>query len=97
MSIKTKISLVIFTLIFALIANIAFSSYKMNQIGEEIVTIAEQDIPLTRSLTEITLNQLEQAINFERALRYAIASHNNSSASEHARQVQMNLINTPNL
>lgn len=87
MSIKAKISLVISVLIIALLINVGFSSYKMNQIGEEIVTIAEEDIPLTRSLTEITINQLEQAINFERALRFAIESEHNSAAAEHIKPV----------
>ncbi len=41
----------------------------MSKIGEEIEGIAERDIPLTTALTQITIHQLEQAINFERALR----------------------------
>jgi len=68
-SIKAKISMVIGTLIVALLINVGFSSYKMQQIGEEITSIAEEDIPLVRLITEITLNQLEQTILFERALR----------------------------
>jgi len=42
----------------------------MGSIGDEITAIAEQDIPLTEIVTTITINQLEQAIHFERALRY---------------------------
>ena len=38
--------------------------------GDELEAIAEEDIPLTEAITEITVNQLEQAIWFERALRY---------------------------
>jgi len=88
MSIKAKISLVIFLLTLALLTNAGFSSYKMNLIGEELVTIAEEDIPLTRSLTEITLNQLEQAINFERALRFGYEAKGNAIASQHATRAQ---------
>jgi len=88
MSIKAKISLVIVVLILALVTNAGFSSYKMNQIGEQLATIAEEDIPLTRSLTEITLNQLEQAINFERALRFAYEEKNSSAAGKHAKHAQ---------
>lgn len=84
MSIKTKISLLISVLIIALLVNVSFSSYKMNQIGQEIVTIAEQDIPLTRSLTEITINQLEQAISFERALRLGSSINVDSNSLKHA-------------
>jgi methyl-accepting chemotaxis protein len=43
---------------------------KLGHVGEEIKEIAEQDIPLTEAITEITINQLEQAIWFERALRF---------------------------
>jgi methyl-accepting chemotaxis protein len=43
---------------------------KMNVIGHEIESIAENDIPLVEILTQIETHQLEQAIWFERALRY---------------------------
>jgi methyl-accepting chemotaxis protein len=43
---------------------------KMNGIGHEIESIAENDIPLVEILTNIETHQLEQAIWFERALRY---------------------------
>ena len=85
-SVKTKISLLVSILMLALITNVGYSSFKMRQIGEQIVAIAEDDIPLTRSLTEITINQLEQAINFERILRNAASITNNSSATEQIRQ-----------
>jgi methyl-accepting chemotaxis protein len=53
---------------------IAFSSgyswYAMSEIGRELKTIAEEDIPLTNILTKITEHQLEQTIHLERALRY---------------------------
>lgn len=85
-SVKAKISLLVSVLMLALITNAGYSSFKMRQIGEEIVAIAEDDIPLTRSLTEITINQLEQAINFERILRNAASITNSSSAIEHINQ-----------
>ena len=43
--------------------------WQMNKIGIEIEGIAERDLPLTSGLTQITIHQLEQAINFERAIR----------------------------
>ncbi len=43
---------------------------QMQSIGSEIEEIAEQDMPLTEAITAITIHQLEQAINFERTLRY---------------------------
>ena len=44
--------------------------YQLNSIGGEIEAIAEQDMPLTEIITKITVHQLEQAIEFERAIRY---------------------------
>lgn len=41
---------------------------QMQKIGHEIIEIAEDDIPLTKSLTLLTEHQLEQAINFEKAM-----------------------------
>ncbi|MCH8239979.1 MAG: hypothetical protein IIB62_08010, partial [Proteobacteria bacterium] len=43
--------------------------WQINKISVEIGGIVERDIPLTGQLTEITIHQLEQAINFERAFR----------------------------
>jgi len=47
----------------------AIGIWQMNKIGMEIEEIAQRNIPLTRDLTKITIHQLEQAINFERAFR----------------------------
>lgn len=41
---------------------------QMQKIGNEIVDIAEDDIPLTRALNQLTEHQLQEAILFERAL-----------------------------
>lgn len=47
----------------------------MNQIGDELEAIAEQDIPLTNNLAAITEHQLEQSIHFERAMRYGVLQY----------------------
>ena len=57
------------TLVFLLTVG-GIGYYKMNEIGHELVGIAERDIPLTEILTKITVHQLEQAILLEQALRY---------------------------
>ena len=44
--------------------------WQMGKIGAELESIAEQDIPLTSALTKVTIHQLEQAVNFERAFRF---------------------------
>jgi len=44
--------------------------FKLSNLGGEIVAITEQDIPLSNIISKITVHQLEQEINFERALRH---------------------------
>ena len=58
------------------------SIYQMNLIGGEIQEIAEQDIPLTQAVTNITVHQLEQAINLERSFRYGEEMQQSEHAAE---------------
>ena len=53
-----------------LILSSGYAIYSMNQIGTELETVAEQDIPLTEKIAAITTHQLEQAIQFERSLHF---------------------------
>ena len=69
-SIKQKILGLAGILLFLMFGSTSYALYKMNQVGLEIQTVAEEDMPLIKIITEITVHQLEQAINFERALRY---------------------------
>jgi len=46
--------------------------YSINAVGVQLKQIAEEDIPLTSAVTQITVHQLEQAVLFERATRYAV-------------------------
>ncbi|PCJ98989.1 MAG: hypothetical protein COA45_05960 [Zetaproteobacteria bacterium] len=50
--------------------------------GEKISEIAHQDIPLTEAISQITVHQLEQAINFERAMRYGEELAHNAAAKQ---------------
>ncbi|TQV87216.1 methyl-accepting chemotaxis protein [Aliikangiella coralliicola] len=55
----------------------------MSKIGEELFDIAEEDIPISRSLTLLTEHQLQQAILIERALFkgfHAAQNHESSLA-----------------
>lgn len=70
-NLKIKLLLLVAVLLGFLAVSNLFAITSMNKIGGEIVAIAEQDIPLTVVVTEITLHKLEQSIQFERALRYA--------------------------
>lgn len=49
-----------------------YALYSMNQIGHELKTVAETNMPLTKSLTAITVHQLEQAALFERAMYFGV-------------------------
>ena len=71
MSITRRIHLLV-----ALIAIVAGSIsavgiWKMTEIGAELTEIAKEDIPLTSTVTKVTVHQLEQAILMERILRAA--------------------------
>ena len=58
------------------------SIYQMNLIGGEIEEIAERDVPLTEAVTNITIHQLEQALNLERAFRFGEEMQQNEHAAE---------------
>lgn len=82
-SIKFKLFALGGILIFFILFSTAVSVYKMGQIGDEIVAIAEQDIPLTEVVTKVTIHQLEQAVNFERALRFGVEMKEDAKALPH--------------
>ncbi len=70
LSLKAKIIGNSFILLALLIASSGYALYAMTRVGDELVVIAEQAIPMTGNLTAITEYQLEQAIHFERAMRF---------------------------
>jgi methyl-accepting chemotaxis protein len=57
-----------------------YALWTIFNIGEELNSIVEHDIPLLENLSEITTNQLEQGIHFERALRYGMELQEKESA-----------------
>jgi methyl-accepting chemotaxis protein len=75
------IGMVLILLVLMLISN-GFGIIKIGNIGGELKSIAEEDIPLTEMITEITVNQLEQAIHFERALRFGEVLSSKEMAKE---------------
>ncbi|MES9990923.1 MAG: methyl-accepting chemotaxis protein [Candidatus Thiodiazotropha sp.] len=70
LSLKAKLMGFAGVLLSLLIISSLYAVYSMNSIGKELFTIAEEDIPLTEKIAEITVHQLEQAIQFERSLHY---------------------------
>jgi methyl-accepting chemotaxis protein len=70
LKIGTKIVSVVGVILLLMVASSGFGILKMGKIGTELETIAKEDIPLTEAIVGITVNQLEQAVWFERALRF---------------------------
>ena len=56
--------------------------FQLASIGGELEEIANEDVPLTRSITEATAAQLEQSIAFEQTLRFAGIGGNNAAAQD---------------
>ena len=72
LSIAQKVYFLGLSLLMFMLAIGLVSLYQTNKIGIELKDIAEEDIPLTKLLTQVTEHQLEQAIYFERAMIKAI-------------------------
>ena len=80
LTIRQKLIGIVSLIIFLLVAVAGVGIFQMQSIGSEIEEIAEQDMPLTEAITKITVHQLEQAINFERLLRYGEEIESDPSA-----------------
>ena len=55
---------------------------QMDKIGDELIDIAEKDIPLTNKVTKIAEHQLEYAILFERSLLKASLGENGTQSAQ---------------
>ena len=82
-TIKAKIYSISIVFIGALAVSIIYALNSMNQIGEELATISEENIPLTQVVSQVTIHQLEQAISFERALRFGERMNTETRATTH--------------
>ena len=76
-------------LLLLMVISSGFGIIKMGHVGDELETIAKEDIPLTEAITEITVNQLEQAIWFERALRFGEVLAEKQYAAEGLKQAEV--------
>ena len=82
LSIRKKIiGVCLITLPLPLVALI-YAVFSMNLIGIELKEIAEEDMPITRQLTKVTVLQLEQAIHFEKAMRFSGIQRQDANLSE---------------
>lgn len=87
LTIKGKIYSLVVCILALMLITIGVTALKLKSLGTEITTIAEEDVPLTEAVTEITINQLEQAINFERALRYGEVMQSDATAEARFKHV----------
>ncbi|MCP4351518.1 MAG: HAMP domain-containing protein [Desulfobacterales bacterium] len=70
MKIGTRILGMVAIIIILMMAIASYGIVKVSNIGNEIKEIAEQDIPLIEAVSVIENSQMEQAVRFERALRF---------------------------
>ncbi|NNG01983.1 MAG: methyl-accepting chemotaxis protein [Desulfobacteraceae bacterium] len=82
LNIGTKIMGMVGILLLLMVACAGFGIFKIDHVGDELHAIANEDIPLTEAITEITINQLEQAIWFERSLRFGKVLAEKHAATE---------------
>jgi methyl-accepting chemotaxis protein len=82
LSVGAKVFGIVGLCLLSLAAIATLSITQMMKIGSQIEAIAEQDIPLTGIITSITVHQLEQAIEFERGVRFGEAMRQNELAAE---------------
>lgn len=80
--ISTRIYILAFINVFLIVLIGGVAVIQMNKIGTELVDIAEQDIPISNKLSDISQHQLEQAILFERGLSYAVATKYGENRSQ---------------
>lgn len=83
LSIGKKLLSIISLALIGMIAVATTAYIQIDKIGIELEGIAQRDIPLTNAVTEVTQHQLEQAINFERAVRYGEEPAHDKAAVAH--------------
>ena len=71
LSIRWKMLLLVAFSGLILLAVGLFAEQQMASIGKELEEITKEDIPLSNAIAKVTVHQLEQAINLERAIRFA--------------------------
>ena len=71
LSIAKKINILVLILMVLLTFTSLFGVEKVRNIGQEMMTISEEDMPLTELISDITIKQLEKTILIERAMRSA--------------------------
>ncbi|MGD9164763.1 MAG: methyl-accepting chemotaxis protein [Chromatiales bacterium] len=82
LSIKAKLISISAILLTILLASSGYALLTMNQVGKELDSIVNKDIPMTSIVTLVTERQLEQIQYFERAMRYGILQQQEAGAAK---------------
>ena len=88
---RTQMILLVISMVFLLAITAGIGVYRMAGIGTKIEEITNQDIPITKLLTEITIHQLESAVWFERAFRQMLEGHLSSFEASRAKFIEFSL------
>ena len=68
------------TLLVILVLGVSvFSAVNVRSLGTETRRIAQRDLPLALTISEIEITQLQQSVLFERAVRYGLAMQHSSA------------------
>jgi len=86
MSIARKVVLLFAVNIVVAVAISAVCLVFLALIRDELSQVAQEDIPLTRTISSLSNKQLEQAVYLERALRYGALAGDSESASSDLRK-----------
>jgi len=84
MKIGSRVLSIVFVLLALLLGTAAFSILRMGGIGEELRTVAEQNIPLTQTAAKLTETELKISQGLDRGIR--LAEKGNQSALADLRQ-----------
>jgi methyl-accepting chemotaxis protein len=82
LSIRIKLTSISLFLLALMLVSSGYALNSMHQVGKELDSIVNTDIPMINIVSKITENQLEQIRYFERALRYAILQQQEIASSE---------------
>ena len=81
LSVGAKVAAVVGFCIALMFGVAATGVLQMQKIGVEIVGIAEHNIPLTDAVSKIALHQTEQAVYYERSIKYGAVMAETPSVS----------------
>ncbi|NGZ26894.1 MAG: hypothetical protein G8345_08390 [Magnetococcales bacterium] len=79
LSLKSQINLLAIVLLMILLIVSTTGLFSINKIGNQLEEVAQQDIPLSTAIAEITSLQLEQGMNYEKAFRHGLGMRHNES------------------